>query len=89
MATKQRRFDMRLDAQQKRLLERAAAIKGVRLTEFVRSNLLDRAREVVEREETTVLSDRDRETFLRILDAGAGPNEALKRAWKRSRARRA
>ena len=67
------RINFRLDKSKKRVIERAAAIKGLSLTDFVEMTLYREASEVVESEEVVVLSDRDRDAFLRALDAPPKP----------------
>ena len=89
MSSKLKRFDMRLDVEQKELLERAALASGQSVTDFARLNLLAKAREVLHEMGSTTLSDKDRDIFLKILDSESGPNEALKKALRRARHRRA
>lgn len=77
-ATREDRLNFRLNAAHKRLIERAASALGQSVTEFAVSSLVRDARKALHENETTVLSDRDRELFLAMLDAE--PNEELKRA---------
>lgn len=88
MATKTDRLEMRLSREQKELLERAAAVAGQPLTGFALSHLLERAQQVVERHQKTVLSRRDQERFLQVLESEAPPSPALRAALRRRRARR-
>jgi uncharacterized protein (DUF1778 family) len=88
MKSKTKRFDMRLDEEQKALLERAAALEGQSVTNFVRSNLIIMARQIVERDRTTTLSERDWDAFMKVLASDEEPNAALKKALKRARERR-
>jgi uncharacterized protein (DUF1778 family) len=53
------------------------------------STLGETAGRIVQRERLNLLSDRDREVFLRMLDADAKPNKALRQAAKRYRKRHA
>jgi uncharacterized protein (DUF1778 family) len=89
MATEQKnvRLDFRLNRQLKELIERAALLTGQNVSDFAVSVLAERARQVVQEHETTVLSDRDRDLFLAMLDRDAEPNEALKKAAKRFKQR--
>ena len=82
------RLGFRLRPETKRVIEQAAAIKGQKVAEFAVSVLDRAARDVIEEEQVTVLSDRDREAFMAILDAPVEPNEALIRAAERYRRRR-
>ncbi len=74
---KNSRFDMRLTAEQRNEIERAAAIKGKSLTQWSLDNLLESARRDIEEEATTLLSKQAFEDFMRILDAGM-PSEACR-----------
>jgi uncharacterized protein (DUF1778 family) len=87
MAGRTERLEMRISAEQKEILERAAAATGQPLTGFALSHLLERAREIEERQRTTVLSRRDRKRFLAILESGSAPVPALKAAARRYRGR--
>ena len=83
------RLDFRLNRQVKEVIEQAAAVSGQSVSDFAVSALYRTAREVLEKEQTTRLSNRDRDVFLAVLDSDAQPNEALKRAAKRYKGRRA
>ena len=80
------RFDMRINAQAKTMIERAALITGQTLTDFAISNLVQSAMETIERYEKLILSNRDRDRFLAALDRPAKPLPALAKA-KRLHAR--
>jgi len=83
------RLDFRLNRQVKEVIEQAAAVSGQSVSDFAVSALYRTAKEVLEREQATRLSNRDRDVFLAMLDSDAKPNEALKRAAKRYKSRRA
>lgn len=83
------RLDFRLNRQVKEVIEQAAAVSGQSVSDFAVSALYRTAKEVLEREQTIRLSNRDRDVFLALLDSDAKPNEALKRAAKKYRSRRA
>jgi uncharacterized protein (DUF1778 family) len=83
------RLDFRLNRQVKEVIEQAAAVSGQSVSDFAVSALYRTAKEVLEREQTTRLSNHDRDAFLVMLDSDAKPNEALKRAAKRYKSRRA
>ena len=85
MAAKTERLEMRLSADHKALIERAAAAAGLPLTAFAVSNLLERAEETLERYERTVLSARDQQIFMEILEADDEPVPALAEAAKNVR----
>jgi len=77
------RIDFRVNRELKEVIERAAIVSGQSLTDFAVTALLQSATKVLERQERTRLSDRDRDAFLALLDSKAEPNAALKRAAKR------
>ena len=83
MATKTERLDVRLTAEHKKLLEQAAAVTGQPVTSFAISHLLEKAREVVEQYNRTVLSLEDWERFAQILEADDEPTPALMKAAER------
>ena len=90
MATRQKsdaRLDFRLNRQFKELIDQAASLMGQSVSDFAVSTLVEKARRIVHESSMTVLSDRDRDIFLALLDSDARPNEALKRAAKRYKAR--
>lgn len=88
MPAKTDRLEMRLTTEQKELLERAAEISGQALTGFALSHLLEMAREVIDRQQRTVLSLRDGRRFLEVLETDAAPAPSLVAAVRR-RTRRA
>jgi len=83
-ATRQARLNFRLSAELKEMIEAAAAHRGQSVSDFAISTLVQSARGVIHEHDVTVLSNRDRDLFLALLDdAGAKPNEALKKAAER------
>ncbi|HEY7157850.1 MAG TPA: DUF1778 domain-containing protein [Gemmataceae bacterium] len=77
------RLDFRLNHQLKELIDRAASLLGQSVSDFAISTIVEKARRIVQESSTTVLSDRDRDIFLAMLDSDARPNKTLKRAAKR------
>jgi uncharacterized protein (DUF1778 family) len=83
------RLGFRLSRTQKQTIERAAFLSGQSISDFAASSLLKLAEEVIDRQELRVLSNRDRDIFLAMLDADQEPNPALKAAaedYKRAKA---
>jgi uncharacterized protein (DUF1778 family) len=74
------RLDVRVNRKLKELIQEAAALTGQTLSDFVISTLTERAHHIVQQERLTVLSDRDRDLFLAMLDADTKPNAALRKA---------
>lgn len=86
MATDARdaRLNFRLPTHLKKVIEEAAASLGQSVSDFAVSTLVQQARSVVERKNVTVLSGRDRDRFMGLLDdVEARPNAALLKAAKR------
>lgn len=74
------RMHFRLPRSVKERVEKAAIISGQTLTDFAVSVLTSSANDVLERHYVTVLSDRDRDRLLELLDAEDEPGTALKKA---------
>ncbi|MEW6753356.1 MAG: DUF1778 domain-containing protein [Candidatus Latescibacterota bacterium] len=83
MTTKTQRLEMRLSPEQKVLLERAVALNGQVLASFVRSQLMQRAQQIVDEHTRTILSARDFDRFLEVLDGAPEPAPALRAAFRR------
>ena len=82
------RIDVRLPGESKRLIEAAATLSGQTVSGFVTSVAVREARKVLAEAQTTHLSNRDRDVFLKALDAiDAQPNAALTRAAARFKRR--
>lgn len=65
--TRQCRLEARITPAQKALIERAAALEGRTVTDFVVSKLQEAAREIVDENEVMVLADADRKALLASL----------------------
>jgi uncharacterized protein (DUF1778 family) len=77
---KSSRFDFRIEPARKKVVEEAAFLLGMSLTQFAKTALVDRAQEVVRQHTMTVLSNRDRDIFLKTLDSDEKPNAVLRKA---------
>lgn len=71
------RLNFRLPSEAKEKIERAAAVSGLTVTDFAIYSLVASAEDVLERHQATVLSNRDRDIFLALLDSDDEPNAAL------------
>ncbi len=85
--TRSARLGFRVDNRTKKLVERAAALERRSLTDFCLTVLLDATRETIQRHETLLLSERDREVFFRTLVHPPKPNTRLKRAFREAEQR--
>lgn len=71
------RMSLRIAAEEKSLLVRAAALQHTNLTEFVIRTAVANAREVIELSERQVLSERDSLQVMDLLEDPPEPNEKL------------
>src|SRR4051812_15807696 len=76
------RINFRLTPKKKAIIERAAVVKGMTLTQFAIMTLVKEAKEVLKSDHVLVLSDEDRDTFLAALDNPPAPNAKLMKAAK-------
>jgi len=81
------RIELRATQEEKRLLTTAAAYERLDVTSFIMRNVLPAAREVVDRAERIVLSERDTLRVLELLDNPPKPTPALLAAARRRRFR--
>jgi uncharacterized protein (DUF1778 family) len=88
-AQRDERIDLRLSAELKALLARAASYSGMSLSSFLVSSASRRAKELVAERETLTFSARDWRAFLAALDRPGRRRPKLQKAAKRHTARRA
>ena len=81
------RLGFRVDAETKRLVERAAALERRSLTDFCLSALTEATRATITRHQSLVLSERDRAAFFDALVHPPKPNARLRRAFRAARER--
>ena len=82
------RFDLKIDAQEKDVIAKAAALMGTTMAAFVRVAAVERAQELLEREARMArirLSQRDFEAFTQALDGAFKPNAVLEKALTEAR----
>jgi uncharacterized protein (DUF1778 family) len=79
---KQERLEARVTPEQKRLIERAAALRGTSVTEFVVASAQEAASNTVRDFEVLYLQDEAREVFVRALLHPPAPNAAARAAVK-------
>src|SRR6188474_2510654 len=78
------RLNFRLPADLKQAIEDAAALTGQTVSDFAISALTQSARSVIKDQDSTVLSKRDRDLFVKLLDrTDMKPNMALTAAARR------
>jgi uncharacterized protein (DUF1778 family) len=80
MAAAAARFDLKMDADEKALVTKAAALMGTTMAGFVRAAAKEKAQALLEREMRLTLTERDFSAFAQALDAAFAPNSALQDA---------
>jgi len=84
-ARKEARLEARVTPKQKRLLERAAGLRGTSVTEFVLASAHAAALETIRETEVLSLESQARDSFVRALLHPPLPNAAAKAAARRYR----
>src|SRR5450432_274126 len=79
------RLETRLTADQKNLIERAAALQGRTVTDFVLASVQDAARRAIEEHQRVDLSVRDSEAFVEALLRPRPVNARLRNTVRRYR----
>lgn len=77
------RITARIPHAKRAIIERAAAVYGATLNQFIIQTVLDRAGEILEREELLRLSEKDSRTFLAALENPPASTRILMDALKR------
>lgn len=75
---KEKRIEFRIPNEDKQLLECAANSCGLSLSSYIISVCLKQAKMDLERNETIVLKEKERDILIRALSEPAKPNKALK-----------
>jgi uncharacterized protein (DUF1778 family) len=79
------RLETRVTAEQKMLIERAAALQGRTVTDFVLTSVQDAARRAIEEHRQLELSVRDSEAFVDALLSPRPVNDRLRETVRRYR----
>lgn len=74
------RFDLKMDADEKAIVAKAAALLGTTMAGFVRLAAKEKAQVLLDREARLTLTDRDFTAFASALDSAFAPNPALQSA---------
>jgi uncharacterized protein (DUF1778 family) len=85
--TRAERLEARVTAEQKRLIERAAALQGRTVTDFILTSVQDAARRAIEEHHQLALSVRDSEAFVDALLSPKPVNRRLRDTVRRYRER--
>jgi len=79
------RFDLKMDAEEKELVSRAAALMGTTMAAFVRTAVKEKAQELLDRESRITMTAQDFHAFTAALNGIFTPNEALQNAMNVAR----
>ena len=82
---KDSRIDLRVTQEQKELLEKAASLRGISLSAYTLLHLLPIAKQDIDTQERLILSDRDRDLFMSIMENPPALQGNLKTAIKKYR----
>jgi uncharacterized protein (DUF1778 family) len=85
--TRAERLEARITAEQKGLIERAAALQGRSVADFVLTSVQDAARRAIEEHSQLALSVRDSKAFVDALSHPKPVNERLRDTVRRYRER--
>ena len=80
---KDQRLEARIDASQKALIERAAHLKGMNVTQFVTVSSHEAAIKTIQEHETLILQDEAREVFMNAILNPPAPSKTEKDAVAR------
>jgi uncharacterized protein (DUF1778 family) len=84
---KQERLEARIAPNQKRLIQRAAELRGTTVTDFVVASAQEAAEKTIHDFEVLTLRDDARERFVQAILNPAAPNAAARAAAERYRQR--
>ena len=79
------RFDLKMDAEEKEIVSRAAALMGTTIAAFVRMAAKEKARELLDRESRITMTAQDLDAFTTALNGAFMPNAALQNAMNAAR----
>ncbi len=88
MLRKQQRLEARITRAQKRLIERAARLRGTSVTDFVVASAQEAAAAEIKDSESLTLRDKARDVFIAALLNPPGPTSAAQAAARRYRERK-
>ncbi len=84
-AKRTERLDARVTRDEKNLIETAANLRGISITDLIRTSITDAAARIIRENEVLTLSERERRIFVEALLNPPQPNQAARAAVKRYR----
>jgi uncharacterized protein (DUF1778 family) len=85
IAKRTERLDARVTKEEKRVIETAASLRGISVTDLMRTTITDAATKIIRENEIVTLSERERQAFVQALMNPAPPNDAAIAAVRRYR----
>jgi len=82
-AKRSRRLDARVTPEEKRIIETAASLRGISVTDLLRTSVNDAATRIIRESEVLTLAERSRKIFVEALLNPPSPNEKALAAAKR------
>ncbi len=79
------RFELKMDADEKEVVSRAAALMGTTMAAFVRTAAKEKARELLDRESRITMTSQDFQAFTAALNGAFMPNAVLQNAINAAR----
>jgi uncharacterized protein (DUF1778 family) len=77
------RLDARVSEKEKGLIEAAARLRGISVTDFLRTTVTDAAHRIIRESEVLTLAERSRKIFVEALLSAPKPNDAALAAARR------
>jgi len=85
IAKRTERLDARVTKEEKRVIETAASLRGISVTDLMRTTITDAAIKIIRENEILTLSERERQAFVQALMNPPRPNDAAIAAVRRYR----
>ena len=82
---KDERLEVRVTSEQKRMIERAAEVRGTSMSDLIVASVLDAARTAIKEHDILVLNDTGSSIFARAILKPPAPRAKAKAAWRRYR----
>lgn len=77
------RLDARVTPEEKQIIETAASLRGISVTDLLRTSVKDAAIRIIRENEILILGERSREVFITALLNPPAPNKKALEAAKR------
>jgi uncharacterized protein (DUF1778 family) len=78
------RIELRVNPDDKKLIKKAAELKGLTLSAYIVSRILSSAKKDIEQRESIFLDNTDRDFFFNLIENPPSPNKALQKLMESS-----